>query len=134
MEIANNFYRTSIKALIFDENKRFLLCKEENGHWDFPGGAMNFGENAHEALRREMMEETGLILIDIDVRPKYFSTFINDKKYWSTNIFFEARIKSLEIIPSDECIEARYFSREEALRENIYPSMIEIIKMIENEK
>jgi len=31
------FYRISIKALILDENGRFLLCREDNGKWDFPG-------------------------------------------------------------------------------------------------
>ncbi len=34
-EIPNWFYRTSIKALILDENKKFLLTREEKW-WELP--------------------------------------------------------------------------------------------------
>jgi hypothetical protein len=37
-QIPNCFYRVSAKALILDENQRFLLAKEDNGYRDFPGG------------------------------------------------------------------------------------------------
>jgi 8-oxo-dGTP diphosphatase len=32
------FYRLSVKALIHDEQGRFLLVKEENNLWELPGG------------------------------------------------------------------------------------------------
>lgn len=31
------FYRISIKALILNEEKKFLLVKNENGIWEYPG-------------------------------------------------------------------------------------------------
>lgn len=37
-QIPDCFYRISIKALILDEFGKFLLCREDNGKWDFPGG------------------------------------------------------------------------------------------------
>ncbi|MBU1246192.1 MAG: NUDIX hydrolase, partial [Patescibacteria group bacterium] len=58
--IPNCFYRISIKALIVDDKKRFLLVKEDNGTWDLPGGGLDFGEDAKSCLKREIKEETGL--------------------------------------------------------------------------
>ena len=57
MDIPNTCYRTSIKGLVLDKDKRFLLCKEENGMWEFPGGGMDFEEEPEECLRREISEE-----------------------------------------------------------------------------
>ena len=37
-EIPNNYYRTSVKALILDETRtKFLISEEENHRYDFPG-------------------------------------------------------------------------------------------------
>lgn len=56
-QIPNCFYRISIKALILDEEKRFLLVKEDNGLWELPGGGLDFKENPQEGIKREMKEE-----------------------------------------------------------------------------
>jgi len=43
------------------ENPKVLLCKSIlAGHTYLPGGHVEFGESAQQALRREMIEETGL--------------------------------------------------------------------------
>ncbi|MEI8252898.1 MAG: hypothetical protein WCG25_04035 [bacterium] len=35
-EESQYFYRISIKALVLDENKRFLLLQEKDGSWSLP--------------------------------------------------------------------------------------------------
>ena len=55
-------FRVGIKALI-TYNRKILLIKKvssEGGFWEFPGGLMEFGEDLHSALKREILEETGL--------------------------------------------------------------------------
>lgn len=47
------------KALI-RRGSDVLLVKEPDGMWALPGGRMHEGEMPREALKREMMEETGL--------------------------------------------------------------------------
>lgn len=38
----------------------YLLLHYESGHWDFPKGHIEAGEEAQEAARRELQEETGI--------------------------------------------------------------------------
>ncbi len=37
------------------------------GHWTFPGGGLDLGEQPHEALVREVHEETSLIAADVSL-------------------------------------------------------------------
>src|SRR3989338_5520024 len=37
--------------------KRSQNCRDEQGKWDNGGGALHFGENFEEAIRREVKEE-----------------------------------------------------------------------------
>jgi len=39
---------------------QFLMLHYESGHWDFPKGHIEAGEEAEEAARRELKEETGI--------------------------------------------------------------------------
>ncbi len=55
----------TVRAFIFDEERRVLLVKRgsgsEEGKWCIPGGKLNhFFEAPEEAIRREVMEEVGL--------------------------------------------------------------------------
>lgn len=46
------------------ENDKILMIKHRMGKnkrfWNVPGGGMHYMENAHETLKREFLEETGL--------------------------------------------------------------------------
>ncbi|HYN87512.1 MAG TPA: NUDIX domain-containing protein [Ardenticatenaceae bacterium] len=55
-----NQLRTAVCAIIFDAEGRVLLQqRSDNGHWGFPGGGVEPGENVAEAIRREVWEESG---------------------------------------------------------------------------
>ena len=57
-------------AVITDDSGRVLLLKHRfrpGSGWGIPGGYINKGEQAEEALRRELREEAGLELQDVDV-------------------------------------------------------------------
>ena len=52
-----------VRVIVTDEKDRLLLvCQHHEGKdiWMLPGGAIEAGENAMEAARREVLEETGL--------------------------------------------------------------------------
>lgn len=56
----NAFYRVSAVAVIRNDNSEYLMVDEHN-RWSFPGGGWDFGENLHEALKRELYEEIALM-------------------------------------------------------------------------
>lgn len=51
-------------AVIFsidkDSGAEFLLLHHTSGHWDFPKGNIESGEDEKQAARREILEETGI--------------------------------------------------------------------------
>jgi 8-oxo-dGTP pyrophosphatase MutT (NUDIX family) len=52
----------SVWAIIFDEQRRVLLLKHthDDAHpWGLPSGCVEKGESLNQALRREVLEETG---------------------------------------------------------------------------
>jgi 8-oxo-dGTP pyrophosphatase MutT (NUDIX family) len=49
-----------------DASPLYLLLHHTAGHWDFPKGTMEPGETKHETAMRELFEETGLYVINID--------------------------------------------------------------------
>ncbi len=59
-----------IGAVVLDERGRVLLVRRAHaplkGEWSLPGGAVEVGETLEEAVAREVLEETGLV---VDVGP-----------------------------------------------------------------
>ena len=85
----NTFYRVSLKAIIRDEQGRVLLVKENGSTWNFPGGGMDHGETAEDALKRELQEEAALdapfeaTLLGVD------SYYLETKEAWLMWIVYE---------------------------------------------
>jgi ADP-ribose pyrophosphatase YjhB (NUDIX family) len=46
------------------ERSLLLMRRSDNGHWGLPGGYVERGESVTEAAKREVLEETG-VLIDV---------------------------------------------------------------------
>jgi len=58
-----------VTALIEGKGKYLVLKRSERnltskGKWQFPEGKIKFGENIFKALKREVEEETNLVVID----------------------------------------------------------------------
>ena len=48
-----------------DDGQIVLVQRRDNGQWGLPAGALEEGETIDEAIRREVREETGLVLGEI---------------------------------------------------------------------
>jgi len=62
------FYRVSVRGVMKDGDK-FFLGHHKDGTWETIGGGLDFGEDLHEALKREIFEETGCEVSYISEKP-----------------------------------------------------------------
>lgn len=62
--------RAAVRALVLDPDDRVMLVRFQFPTatvWAMPGGGIEPGESDHEALRRELAEELGLV--DVEIGP-----------------------------------------------------------------
>jgi 8-oxo-dGTP diphosphatase len=66
---------TVVAAIIRRPNQILITRRLDRAHlpglWEFPGGKVERGESLEQALKREIVEELGIV---IDVHQEYFST------------------------------------------------------------
>ena len=70
MRLTNTRFTVTVGALIFNDRKQVLLLKHRfraGSGWGLPGGFLERGEQPIDALRRELREEIGLELEDVDI-------------------------------------------------------------------
>lgn len=77
----------TVSAVIFNPHGKILLCKSHK--WDnkyvIPGGHIELGEKMEEALKREILEETGLNIYDIklvSLKESIYSDKFHERKHF----------------------------------------------------
>src|ERR1035437_9513884 len=98
-------HRVSIKALLFDENGKLMLIRDEDGRWDLPGGSMEHGENFEQTLKREIKEEMGVDCEILDPKPFIVWSGQSTPEIWRVLIGFKTKLLSDKFIHSDEFTE-----------------------------
>lgn len=126
------YYRVGIKGIVIDEQNRILLTKEDNGKWEMLGGGLEHGEDPIDCLRREIKEEAGLEVTYISPSPKYFLTAarIGTTPGYVANIIYEIRLKDLDFIPSDECLELKFFTLEDMEKVDLFPNVQKLLTIL----
>lgn len=109
----------SVVAVI-DGKGKILLQKRPEGIWGLPGGLMELAESAEDAARREVFEETGieigqLQLVDVFSGKQYFRKLANGDEFYPVTIAYTSKdIKNNMIkIDGKESIDAGFFDRQE---------------------
>lgn len=83
-----------VAAVIRRDDGRFLLARRAPGThlaglWEFPGGGVDDGETAEQALGREIAEELG---VSVEVGPPVTFAWHRDAAREILLLFYEARI------------------------------------------
>lgn len=114
MENAENlFFQVSVKGLSFDEQGKLMMIQEEDGVWELPGGRIQKGEDLLECLKRECLEETGLECEILEQQPSVVYSAIDRKGLPRLMVCYKVRFESLDFKPSDECVDIKFFSKDE---------------------
>jgi ADP-ribose pyrophosphatase YjhB (NUDIX family) len=93
-------------GVIFDKEHGILLVKSTYQRfypWGLPGGSLEYGESAEDAVKREVWEETGLV---IEIKRLLLA------RTWSPDrvgMYYLCEITGGEIHSTDEVAEAGYF-------------------------
>lgn len=130
----------TVGALIFNPEGKVLLIKSHKwgDRYVIPGGHIELGEKIIDALRREIKEETGLDIYDIEFF--LLQEFIFDKTFYERRHFLFldhiCKTTSTQVTLDQEGQEYVWVHPEEALEHPVEPftrRMIEkYIKEIEN--
>lgn len=130
----NPLYRISAKALILDDQKRFLLVQEDNGRWELPGGGLDFGETPAEGIKREIQEEMGIEVTWVADHPSYFTTTKGENGMWLANVLYETKVKNLDLTPSNECVACRFFTIDESNKLDAFENVTNFASIFDPKK
>ncbi len=108
----------------------FLLLHYFSGHWDFPKGNKERGENYIETIRREIKEETGisdLNFIDGFVKEISYKYLRHNQLISKKVVYFLARTNSKDVVLSSEHTDFVWDHYESALKRLTYKKSKEIL-------
>ncbi|MDG6906993.1 MAG: NUDIX domain-containing protein [Nitrososphaerota archaeon] len=114
-----------------NESRVFLVLHYPAGHWDFPKGAVEKGETEEQAAKREIFEESGLVV------DGFLSGFRREIEYHYRRsdglshkrvIFFLAESKRLDVKISHEHSGFEWLTFEQALRRLTFDNARNVLK------
>jgi len=98
-----------VRAIVVDEKNEILLVKHTyQNFWFLPGGGVDRGETFEQAIKRELIEETGYEVDTIDLFGVYQNTF--EGKRDNIVVFVCKGGKFIEYSPSPEIEKYGFFS------------------------
>jgi NAD+ diphosphatase len=102
----------AVAALIPDEQGRLLLVvrgrEPQKGMWDLPGGFVDPGESAAEALQREIREELGVNVTSMEYLHSYPNVYeYMGVRYVTVDLGFVCRVDDLSGVHPAEAEVAR---------------------------
>ncbi|MCS7287211.1 MAG: NUDIX hydrolase [Anaerolineae bacterium] len=124
----------AVGAVIIHQGKVLLVKRSKEpsrGYWSIPGGVIELGERAREAIKREVKEECG---IEIEVGPvlEVVDSIHRDAegrlRFHYVIVDFLAFPKELGVCPSSDVEEVRWFSPEELEEVPLPPGTEELLQ------
>jgi bis(5'-nucleosidyl)-tetraphosphatase len=109
----------------------YLILNYSYGHWDFPKGNIESGETEIETIKREVMEETGIIDItliegfrqQISYKYRKKSKLIN-----KTVIYYLAETKSNKVVLSFEHVNFAWLNFKDAMDKLSFDNSKRVLK------
>jgi len=102
-----------VRAVVLDAESRVLLVQHSYAPgWILPGGGVERGETAYDAVRREVHEEAGIV---VEGEPQLHGIFANHQQFRGDHLacFVVRRYRQEALTPSREIAAAQFFAATE---------------------
>jgi bis(5'-nucleosidyl)-tetraphosphatase len=116
-----------------DSEPEYLLLHYATGHWDFPKGNIEAGENEKQTAIREIREETGITDIEFfdGFRMKIKYTYRHGKKLVRKEVaLYLARTHTHQVILSHEHIGFAWRKFDEAMQQLTYRNATNLLSAV----
>jgi 8-oxo-dGTP diphosphatase len=102
-------HSVSVAGIVVRDDGRVLVIKrDDNGHWEAPGGVLELDETFEAGVQREVLEETGL-----EVTAERLIGVYKNLTHGIVALVYRCRPTGGEPHPTDEARESRWMTREE---------------------
>jgi ADP-ribose pyrophosphatase YjhB (NUDIX family) len=115
-------FRIGVFGVIIQDGKVLLGRRRDIDWWNLPGGGMELGETVDEALRREVLEETGL-----EVRVGRLIGVYSKPQKQEVVLTFLCHVEGGALAETEELRECRYFAPDD-LPANTLPKHAERVR------
>lgn len=122
------FIRPSVRSIIIHENKVAMVHSVKNNYYKFPGGGIETGESYTDALIRETLEETGLIILPASIceygyvhriqKGEREDIFIQDNYYYFSDVKSAIGSQCLDDYEAEEKFTLEYIEPITAINTN----------------
>ncbi len=109
----------------------YLILNYNYGHWDFPKGNIESGETEIETIKREVMEETGIVDIKLIEGFRQQISYKYRKKLKLVNktvIYYLAETKSINVVLSFEHVNFAWLNFNDALNKLSFDNSKKVLK------
>lgn len=123
------------KAFIYNDKGQVLVLRESNkyadgtnaGAYDVPGGRVKPGENHIESLKREVMEETGLVVdVEAPFSTNEWSPTVRGELWQIIGIFYRCKPKSDQIKLSADHDDYKWIDPTRSVDEGVIRNIVNI--------
>jgi 8-oxo-dGTP pyrophosphatase MutT (NUDIX family) len=111
-----------------------LMVQLHAGHWGFPKGHANKGEEPLSAAKRELLEETGLTVHKVIIENAFvedYHFFSNSQKVHKKVFYFLAEVIGNPVIQLSELQALQWIPLSKAVDHATYPATQQICRDIE---